>query len=310
MLVCSWPAAGCAPGWQPAGLRGRWQRRDGRGSEPPGDERLSAGGGLAGTSSRAVSAPWCGASSPAPCATGSAGLCGGVSGPCGSDADAHPTRHCRDRTPFRPPATTASRPVKGTGGIAPSAHEKQTSHPATWRLIGTVLMTPVLGRDRRSALLPSLDQTRMPVSSWAPVPNCLEGKRAEQVAPGNRGYPGSSPAATRRHPPQARLVRAVPSGADILHDLTVEITLLQTDFLEAGALGTLACPRAADAARLPGSLAPFPAGGGAVTATARHTLQGVLLHWGRLAFALGGFAHRCGVQMPVFCLLAGTTALQ
>src|SRR5262249_21598353 len=171
----SWPAAGCAPWGRPAGRRGRWHRRAPGASAPPGAQRLAAGGGLAGASSPAVSAPWCGAASPAACATGAAGRSGGGGwawreGRGGST----PWPPALRSPPLRPPATPGSPPVRGQGGSATSAHEKQTYHPAAWRLLGTGVMTPVLGRDQRRARRPRLASTRKPLARWAPVPNGWE----------------------------------------------------------------------------------------------------------------------------------------
>ncbi len=53
-----------------------------------------------------------------------------------------------------------------------SAQEKQhTSHPLP--AIVTVLGVPSIGRDQRTAIRPILERTRKPLSSVAPLPNCL-----------------------------------------------------------------------------------------------------------------------------------------
>src|SRR5262249_52242855 len=64
-------------------------------------------------------------------------------------------------------------PVGGSGRIGTPAQEKQAYQPSASRLIVTVLGVPSSGRDQRTVIRPILDRTRKPLSSVAPLPNCL-----------------------------------------------------------------------------------------------------------------------------------------
>jgi hypothetical protein len=55
----------------------------------------------------------------------------------------------------------------------PLSQEKQAYHPSTSRLMVTVLGVPSRGRLQRTARRPILESTRKPLSSVAPLPNCL-----------------------------------------------------------------------------------------------------------------------------------------
>src|SRR5262245_29746105 len=72
-----------------------------------------------------------------------------------------------------PRSIPVSCPMGGKDRTGTSAQEKQTYHPSASRLIVTVLGVPSNGRDQRRAILPILDRTRKPLSSAAPLPNCL-----------------------------------------------------------------------------------------------------------------------------------------
>ena len=72
-----------------------------------------------------------------------------------------------------PRSMPVSCPVAGSGCTGTSAQEKQTYQPSASLRIVTVLGVPSSGRDQRTAMRPILERTRKPLSSVAPLPNCL-----------------------------------------------------------------------------------------------------------------------------------------
>jgi hypothetical protein len=61
-------------------------------------------------------------------------------------------------------------PVRGSGAMGTSVHEKQTYQPSASRRMVTVLIVPASGRDQWTARRPIVDSTSAPLSRRAPLP--------------------------------------------------------------------------------------------------------------------------------------------